>query len=181
MGNAKSNKKKKGKVKTARISNKGAKTFSQEELAFASKPLIIESPERQDNSLGLQEEHLRESLNKSIESLNEATVRLQKNTKKMVLETQLRNPVLRTDFDRVLKMVLAQGVVSAGKIRTELNIDNVRLKECFETLQRAGKIRVEYPLFGPPKLISVEFENEKKRKELIRRGITPEDDISEEH
>jgi hypothetical protein len=181
MGEVKANDKKKAALKVLDIAPKSTKSFSQEELALASKPLIIESPIRQDSSLAVQEDHLRESISKSIESLNNATERLQKSSKKMMLETELRNPVLRTDFDRVLKMVLSEGVVSAGKIRTELNIDNIRLKECFETLQRAGKVRVEYPLFGPPKLISVEFEKEKKRKDQIRRGITPEDDIEEGH
>ncbi|MEI7961251.1 MAG: hypothetical protein WCI04_02850 [archaeon] len=177
MANVKKRIKKKVSKKVLASHSKKSKTFTQKELALASRPLIIGSPTNQGNSRTLQEDHLMESLNKPIESLIEATDRLKKSTKKIMFETELRNPLLRTDFDRVLRIIENAGIISSGKIRTELKMENVHLKACYESLQRAGKIRIEYPLFGSPSLISIAFEKEKKRRGLIRLGINPDDEI----
>jgi len=114
--------------------------------------------------------------NEQITPPNEGFMLNKKTEKQLLLETELRNPVLRTDFDRVLRMINEEGIVSANKIKSKLNLEAGRLKECYQTLERTGAIIVEYPLFGPPKLISIEFEKAKKRMELLKRGIQPQDD-----
>jgi len=94
-------------------------------------------------------------------------------------ETQLKNPVLSTDFDAVLRLIETEGSIGAAEVRSRLKIDGKSLRECYIALEKAGKIRVEYPLFGPPKLVSIDYEKAKKRLALIRRGIRPEDEEDE--
>ncbi len=93
-----------------------------------------------------------------------------KRKKNTLCETDLKNPCVITDFDKVLRAINEAGIINAGKLRKDLKMDGSKLRECYLTLEKAGSVRIEYPLFGSPKLISAEFEKAKKRREMIRRG-----------
>jgi hypothetical protein len=104
-----------------------------------------------------------------------------KRQKNMLCETDLKNPCVITDFDKVLRAINDAGTINAGKLRKDLKMDGAKLRECYLTLEKAGSVRIEYPLFGPPKLISAEFEKAKKRRDMIKRGEQLSDeDLSED-
>ncbi|MCX6804296.1 MAG: hypothetical protein NTY48_07075 [Candidatus Diapherotrites archaeon] len=91
-------------------------------------------------------------------------------------ENQLKNPVVFTDFDTILRIVNNEGTISAAALRLRIEIDSRRLRECYLTLEKTGSIRMEYPLIGSPKLISVAFEKEKNKREMIKKGLNPEEE-----
>lgn len=91
--------------------------------------------------------------------------------KKHLTQLDLSTPVIRTDFDRILDAIKAHGMVSAAKLRNELGLDGATLRECYLTLEKSGEIKIEYPLFGSPNLISSEYAREKMRRQLLKRGI----------
>jgi len=117
-------------------------------------------------------EVVKEKASPSIEEISKpVTINSPTHSRKNKLsEVDLKNPFVSTDFDKILHAINSAGIISAAKLRKDLNMDGARLRECYLTLEKAGSLRVEYPLFGPPKLISTEFERAKKRKEMIKMG-----------
>ena len=162
---------------------KEVKPLSKEDIAKTNEeiiqkarrePIIVVSPKFAYNA-GVDKSvnpvsvpNTREEIKKEIAKSNEF------DAKKVLNETQLKNPLLRTDFDNILRMINDEGAINSAIIQLRLGLSQSRLKECYKTLEAAGKIRVDYPLFGQPKLISIEFEKEKKRRDLAKRGILPE-------
>ncbi len=91
--------------------------------------------------------------------------------KKHLTEKDLAAPIIRTDFDRILDAIKSHGMINAAKLRKELGVDGATLRECYLTLEKSGEIKVEYPLFGSPNLISADYAKEKIRRQLLKRGI----------
>lgn len=144
------------------------------------EPIIVQSPKFAYHDALPEPKKLLVS-NTREEIKKEIAKRAEFDAKTTLSETQLRNPVLRTDFDNILRMINEEGTINAAIIQLRLGLSQSRLKECYKTLEAAGKIRVDYPLIGQPKLISIAFEKEKKKRELAKKGIQPEieDETSE--
>ena len=151
--------------------------IAPEEKKLPTNAVVISAPKVQEPESPPNPQILPAYSGEAVQQQTEAP---QQPEKHFIVETAMRNPILRTDFDSILRLVDEEGFISAGKVKSKLRLDGRSLKECYLELEKAGKIRVEYPLFGPPRLVSVEFEKEKKRQALIKRGIRPQEDYEEE-
>ncbi|MEW6295539.1 MAG: hypothetical protein AB1467_04570 [Candidatus Diapherotrites archaeon] len=69
-----------------------------------------------------------------------------------------------TDYDKILNYVNEKGIVKKGELGKELGIKDSAVKQCCETLEESGLIRIEYPPLGDAKIVSVSFEEKKKEK-----------------
>jgi len=69
-----------------------------------------------------------------------------------------------TDYDKILNYVNEKGVVKKRELIKELEIKDFMVKQCCETLESSGLIRMEYPPIGDTKIISISAEEEKKEK-----------------
>jgi hypothetical protein len=87
-----------------------------------------------------------------------------------ISSTQLKRQWIFTDYDKVLAAITVKGVISATELAAMLHIEQNKLRDYYLTLEKSGAIRVEYPLVGSPKLISISYEKNKKREAAQKRG-----------
>ncbi len=91
-------------------------------------------------------------------------------TKLTGTEKTVEKKELITDFDKILEIVRQKGQVRVSELAALLHIDKAAIKEACDILEENNLIFQDYPPIGEPRIIDVNFEDKKKKKNASKEA-----------
>lgn len=79
-------------------------------------------------------------------------------------EKELEKKELITDFDKIIEIVRERGSITNDQLAAELKIDKKVLKESLDILEENSLVIVEYPAFGPSRVVDPNAQKKKKNE-----------------